>query len=143
MADVALEALRVCPAVERALAGERISEPDNPDAAPLVDPLVNAHGSLPVRESSWKANAGGAPKNGSLQATWYSTTLAATSRSTRRGRPEADSLPVNPDVELHRVEPNELAHFDERNPSLSDEPPDVTMGNAERVSDFAYIDQSI
>lgn len=53
-----------------------------------------------------------------------------------------DPLAVDPPVDLGRVEADELAHLDERDPPLGDQAPDEAIGNAERISNFVYAQKS-
>jgi hypothetical protein len=51
-------------------------------------------------------------------------------------------LLVDPLADLAWVEANELAHLDERDPSLGNQTPDEASGDTELIGDFVDIEES-
>jgi hypothetical protein len=48
-----------------------------------------------------------------------------------------ESLVIDPMLDIVGVEAHEAAHFDERDPSLVDQPPDVSLAGPEATRHFA------
>jgi hypothetical protein len=57
--------------------------------------------------------------------------------------PRCDPVAVDPLADLDGIEADELAHLDERDPSLGHQTPDEAIGDAERISDLVYVQKSV